>query len=108
MAGASLVVYDGGASGAAALTAFGPYFTGAYETPWGKAINYDDEWCDPVREWVCQSAEYWVGEVGLDGVEVGLGGLQPVGGLGDLGRVVGDLRLEIGGALDQRGGQRGI
>ena len=44
------VVYNHvGASGAQALEAFGPYFTGKYETPWGKAINYDDEWSDPVR-----------------------------------------------------------
>ena len=65
------VVYNHvGASGSAALTAFGPYFTGTYETPWGKAINYDDEWCDPVREWVGQSAEYWVGEVGFDGLRL--------------------------------------
>ena len=25
---------------------------------------------DPVREWVCQSAEYWVGEVGFDGLRL--------------------------------------
>jgi maltooligosyltrehalose trehalohydrolase len=65
------VVYNHvGASGAQALEAFGPYFTAKYETPWGKAINYDDEWSDPVREWVCQSAEYWVGEVGFDGLRL--------------------------------------
>ena len=55
------VVYNHvGASGVAALEAFGPYFTAKYETPWGKAINYDDEDCDPVREWACQSAEGWI------------------------------------------------
>jgi maltooligosyltrehalose trehalohydrolase len=65
------VVYNHvGASGATALEAFGPYFTAKYETPWGKAINYDDEWSDPVREWVCQSAEYWIGEVGFDGLRL--------------------------------------
>ena len=65
------VVYNHvGASGAKALEAFGPYFTAKYETPWGKAINYDDEWSDPVREWVCQSAEYWVGEMGFDGLRL--------------------------------------
>ncbi len=65
------VVYNHvGASGVTALTAFGPYFTDTYETPWGKAINFDDAWCDPVREWVCQSAEYWIGEVGLDGLRL--------------------------------------
>ena len=28
---------------------FGPYFTDKYKTPWGKAINFDDAWCDGVR-----------------------------------------------------------
>ena len=47
------VVYNHiGARGVQAFEAFGPYFTSKYETPWGKAINYDDPDCDPVREWV--------------------------------------------------------
>ena len=51
------VVYNHvGASGVTALEAFGPYFTERYNTPWGRAINYDDAGCDAVREWVLQSA----------------------------------------------------
>ena len=51
------VVYNHvGASGVQALEAYGPYFTDKYETPWGRAINYDDGDSDPVREWVLQSA----------------------------------------------------
>ena len=65
------VVYNHiGASGAEAFEAFGPYFTGTYETPWGKAINYDDADCDPVREWVLQSAEGWVRDFGIDGLRL--------------------------------------
>ncbi len=65
------VVYNHlGASGVTAMEAFGPYFTGKYETPWGKAINYDDADCDPVREWVCQSAEGWVRDFGIDGLRL--------------------------------------
>jgi maltooligosyltrehalose trehalohydrolase len=65
------VVYNHvGASGNQALDAFGPYFTDTYVTPWGNAINYDDADCDPVREWVCQSAEGWVGEFGVDGLRL--------------------------------------
>jgi maltooligosyltrehalose trehalohydrolase len=65
------VVYNHlGVSGAAAMEAFGPYFTGKYETPWGKAMNYDDAECDPVREWVCQSAEGWVRDFGVDGLRL--------------------------------------
>ena len=65
------VVYNHvGASGVKALEAFGPYFTGKYETPWGRAINYDDPDCDPVREWVLQSASGWVRDFGVDGLRL--------------------------------------
>jgi maltooligosyltrehalose trehalohydrolase len=65
------VVYNHlGASGVTAMEAYGPYFTAKYETPWGKAINYDDAYCDPVREWVCQSAEGWVRDFGIDGLRL--------------------------------------
>jgi maltooligosyltrehalose trehalohydrolase len=65
------VVYNHvGASGVKALDAFGPYFTSKYETPWGKAMNYDDADCDPVREWVCQSAEGWIRDFGVDGLRL--------------------------------------
>jgi maltooligosyltrehalose trehalohydrolase len=65
------VVYNHlGASGVKAMEAFGPYFTDKYETFWGKAINYDDEWSDPVRDWVSESAIYWTRDVGVDGVRL--------------------------------------
>ena len=65
------VVYNHvGASGVKALEAFGPYFTDTYETPWGRAINYDQEDCDPVREWVLQSAEGWIADFGVDGLRL--------------------------------------
>jgi maltooligosyltrehalose trehalohydrolase len=65
------VVYNHvGASGSKALEAFGPYFTSKYDTPWGKAINYDDADCGPVREWVAQSAEGWVRDFGFDGLRL--------------------------------------
>ena len=65
------VVYNHlGASGVTAMEAFGPYFTERYETPWGRAINYDDAECDAVREWVGQSAEGWVRDFGIDGLRL--------------------------------------
>jgi len=65
------VVYNHlGASGVKAMEAFGPYFTDKYETFWGKAINYDDYWSDPVREWVCQSAVGWIRDFGIDGLRL--------------------------------------
>ena len=65
------VVYNHvGASGNQALAAFGPYFTDRYSTFWGNAINYDDEHCDPVREWVLQSAEGWMRDFHVDGLRL--------------------------------------
>jgi maltooligosyltrehalose trehalohydrolase len=65
------VVYNHvGASGTGALDAFGPYFTDKYETPWGRAMNYDQAECDPVREWVLQSATGWVRDFGIDGLRL--------------------------------------
>jgi maltooligosyltrehalose trehalohydrolase len=65
------VVYNHvGASGVKALEAYGPYFTGRYETAWGKAINYDGADSDPVREWVLQSAERWVRDFHVDGLRL--------------------------------------
>src|SRR3954470_20243864 len=65
------VVYNHlGASGVKAMEAFGPYFTDKYETFWGKAINYDDEWSDPVRDWVTESAEQWIRDYGIDGLRL--------------------------------------
>lgn len=65
------VVYNHlGASGVKAIEAYGPYFTERYETFWGKAINYDDEDSDPVREWVAQSAEGWIRDLHVDGLRL--------------------------------------
>jgi maltooligosyltrehalose trehalohydrolase len=65
------VVYNHvGASGVKALEAFGPYFTDRYETAWGRAINFDDADCDPVREWVLQSAEQWIRDFHVDGLRL--------------------------------------
>jgi maltooligosyltrehalose trehalohydrolase len=65
------VVYNHvGASGTKALTAFGPYLTSQYETPWGDAINYDDAESGAVREWALQSAEQWVRDFHVDGLRL--------------------------------------
>ena len=38
---------------------FGPYFTDKYKTPWGMAINFDDEYSDEVRNFFIENAVYW-------------------------------------------------
>jgi len=65
-----LVFNHVGASGEDALRAFGPYFTDRYSTFWGEAMNYDDAWSGPVREWACQAVEHWVRALHVDGVRL--------------------------------------
>src|SRR3954452_22246514 len=65
-----LVLNHVGASGEKAIRAFGPYFTDKYSTFWGEAINYDDAWSGPVREWAIQAAEMWVRDLHLDGLRL--------------------------------------
>jgi maltooligosyltrehalose trehalohydrolase len=65
------VVYNHvGASGVKSLEAFGPYFSDRYKTPWGKAVNYDGEQSDPVREWALQSAIGWIRDYHLEGLRL--------------------------------------
>jgi maltooligosyltrehalose trehalohydrolase len=52
------------------LGEFGPYFTDRYNTPWGRAINYDDAGCDEVRAFVLDNARMWIGDFHADGLRV--------------------------------------
>ena len=52
------------------LRQFGPYFTDAHKTPWGDAINYDQECCQQVRNYAVQNALYWIREYHMDGLRL--------------------------------------
>jgi maltooligosyltrehalose trehalohydrolase len=52
------------------LRQFGPYFTAKHQTPWGEAINYDDEGSHAVRRFVIGNALYWINEYHLDGLRL--------------------------------------
>lgn len=52
------------------LAEYGPYFTGKYETPWGKAINYDDKHSDEVRNFFLENALMWLEEFRFDGLRL--------------------------------------
>lgn len=49
---------------------FGPYFTDAYETPWGLALNLDREGSADVRAFVLDSMRQWLLDYGLDGLRL--------------------------------------
>ncbi len=52
------------------LPAFGPYFTAAYHTPWGAALNFDGPDSDEVRRLFRESAVHWVRECHIDGLRL--------------------------------------
>ncbi len=52
------------------LAEFGPYFTKAYQTPWGPAINYDGADSDQVRRFFICNALYWTAEFHIDALRL--------------------------------------
>ncbi|WP_018614228.1 malto-oligosyltrehalose trehalohydrolase [Segetibacter koreensis] len=52
------------------LSAFGTYFTDKYNTPWGKAINFDDTWCDGVRQYFIQNTLMWFRDFHIDALRM--------------------------------------
>jgi maltooligosyltrehalose trehalohydrolase len=49
---------------------YAPYFTDKYKTGWGSAINYDDAYCDGVRNYYWQNALMWLDEFHIDGLRL--------------------------------------
>ena len=64
------VVYNHIGSEGNVLTQFGPYFADKYSTPWGKAMNFDGEWSDGVREFVIDNVLHWAENYHLDGLRL--------------------------------------
>ena len=52
------------------LAEFGPYFTDAYRTPWGPALNFDGPSSDEVRSFFTRNALYWMSEFGVDALRL--------------------------------------
>jgi maltooligosyltrehalose trehalohydrolase len=52
------------------LSAYAPIFTEHHRTPWGAAVNFDDDGSKRVRELVIENAEYWVSEFHFDGLRL--------------------------------------
>lgn len=52
------------------LGEFGPYFTSKYNTPWGNAINFDDEYCDGVRQYFIENVLMWFRDFHIDALRM--------------------------------------
>ncbi len=60
------------------LDRFGPYFTSSYQTPWGSAVNLDQEGSSEVRRFFIDNALMWLRDYRFDGLR-----LDAVHSLGD-------------------------
>jgi maltooligosyltrehalose trehalohydrolase len=52
------------------LEQFGPYFTDRHHTPWGQAVNLDDDGRAHVRRWICDNALRWLKEFHVDALRL--------------------------------------
>jgi malto-oligosyltrehalose trehalohydrolase len=52
------------------LADFGPYFTTAYQTPWGPAVNLDQPGSDEVRAFIIGNALAWLRDFHIDGLRL--------------------------------------
>ncbi|MBO0708470.1 MAG: DUF3459 domain-containing protein, partial [Candidatus Dormibacteraeota bacterium] len=52
------------------LESFGPYFTPAYPTPWGAAVNLDQPGSDEVRAFIVDNALMWLRDFHVDGLRL--------------------------------------
>jgi maltooligosyltrehalose trehalohydrolase len=60
------------------LDRYGPYFTNSYHTPWGSAVNLDQEGSTEVRRFFIDNALMWLRDYHFDGLR-----LDAVHSLGD-------------------------
>jgi maltooligosyltrehalose trehalohydrolase len=49
---------------------YGPFFTDKYQTPWGQAINFDDEYCDGVRDYFIENVLMWFRDFHIDALRM--------------------------------------
>ena len=49
---------------------FGPYLTEKHHTPWGTAVNFEDEGSDQVRRFFCDNALMWMRDYHIDGLRL--------------------------------------
>ena len=52
------------------LSEFAPYFTQTYNTPWGPAINFDDEYSYGTRNYFIQNALMWFRDFHIDALRL--------------------------------------
>ena len=49
---------------------FAPYLNDAHRTPWGGAVNLEEEWSHQVRRFFCDNALMWLRDYHMDGLRL--------------------------------------
>ncbi|MFL5788163.1 MAG: malto-oligosyltrehalose trehalohydrolase [Flavisolibacter sp.] len=82
------------------LGSMGPFFTSKYKTPWGDAINFDDAWCNGVRNYFIENALMWFREFHIDALR-----LDAVHAIKDMSPVhlLKDLKLSVNKLMEHTG-----
>ncbi len=52
------------------LQKFGPYFTHSHTTPWGDAVNLEEQGATEVRRFLCDNALMWLRDYHFDGLRL--------------------------------------
>ncbi|WP_020605961.1 malto-oligosyltrehalose trehalohydrolase [Spirosoma spitsbergense] len=52
------------------LSDFGPYFTTKHQTPWGDALNFDDDYSDSVRRYFIENVLMWFRDFHIDALRL--------------------------------------
>jgi maltooligosyltrehalose trehalohydrolase len=81
------------------MSIYAPVVTEAHSTPWGPAVNFDDEGSRMIRDFVFANARYWLNEYNLDGLR-----FDAVHEIQDSGprHMLQDLAEQVRGATDGR------
>ena len=81
------------------LSIYAPVMTEKHETPWGPAVNYDDDGSHMIRDFVQANARHWLNEYRFDGLR-----FDAVHEIMDTGprHMLHDLAEQIRGATDGR------
>ena len=64
------VVYNHFGPAGSYLQEFGPYLTDHHNTPWGNAVNLDDDGSDEVRSFFVDNARMWLRDFHVDGLRL--------------------------------------
>lgn len=82
------------------LGEYGHYFTDRYNTPWGPALNFDDAWCDGVRQYFAENLLMWFRDFHIDAVRMdavhAIKDFSPVHILREMKQLVNQLMKETG------------